>query len=73
MAFFYYFLFAQDSQVDAITIFITVVVGFMGTIMGVFFSEKTIGKTISDLEGRNRKGFKKLEKIKQRLSEIDLK
>ena len=67
--FFYYLIFGQNSQVDAITIFLTVVVGFMGTIMGVFFSEKTIGKTIKDLEERNRKAFRNLQRIKHRLSE----
>lgn len=71
VTFFYYLIFSHSSQVDTINIFLTVVVGFMGTIMGVFFSERTIEKTIRDLEGRNRKAHNNLKKIKRRLSEIN--
>jgi|TARA_Y100000310_G_scaffold330425_1_gene402020 hypothetical protein len=48
--FFYYLI--NPENVNVLNIFLTVIVGFLGTILGVFFSEKAFEKIVKDLEER---------------------
>jgi len=67
----YYAIFKPDGKVDVFTIFITVVVGFLGTIIGVFFSEKTFEKIIDELKTRRRYATKKMLEFIETLERLE--
>ncbi len=52
--FLYYIIIDPKAKIDVLTLFLTIVVGFMGTIMGLFFSQRAFEKMITDLEDRNK-------------------
>tara|TARA_Y100000310_G_C20590362_1_gene767658 strand:+ start:320 stop:724 length:405 start_codon:yes stop_codon:yes gene_type:complete len=70
---FVYYLF-KGGQVEVLNIFLTVIVGFLGTIIGVFFSEKAFEKIVKDLEERYKdqraKRFRVYKGIAERLEEL---
>jgi len=71
----YYILFAPSEEVPMLNIFLTVVVGFLGTIIGVFFSEKAFEKIVKDLEDKYRaqrnETYREYQILAKRLSKLD--
>ena len=67
----YYMVFRPNEQVDVFTIFLTVIVGFLGTMLGLFFSEKAFEKIIDDLKKRYKthrdKRYESLKRISKNL------
>ena len=68
--FVYYFIFNPYNKVDVFNIFLTVVVGFMGTIMGIFFSEKTVAMMIKSSQEREKAKNIELYEKYRKLSNI---
>ena len=49
---FIYYLFNPEN-VGVLNIFLTIIVGFLGTMIGIFFSDRAFDKIIRDLQERN--------------------
>ena len=64
--FVYYLI--KGGKVEVLNVFLTVIVGFLGTIIGVFFSEKAFEKIIKDLEERYRDNREKRYRAYKRIS-----
>ena len=56
-----YYMFNQEN-VGVLNVFLTIIVGFLGTMIGIFFSDRTFDKIIKDLEERNAKQIKVIRK-----------
>ncbi len=68
--FFYYLI--NPSDISVLNIFLTVIVGFLGTILGVFFSEKAFEKIVKDLEEKYKTfGVKRYKTYKRILKYLD--
>jgi len=65
----YYMIFRPNTQVDVLTIFLTVTVGFLGTIMGFFFSERAFEKIMKERQFRmkvtTKKALERLDKLEK--------
>ena len=47
----YYLIYPEE--VSVLNIFLTIIVGFLGTMIGIFFSDRAFDKIIKDLQERN--------------------
>ncbi|MAF51175.1 MAG: hypothetical protein CMH64_03720 [Nanoarchaeota archaeon] len=65
----YYLFFGSDETVPVLSLFLTIVVGFLGTIMGLYFSKETLEtlkkKELTNLLKKIRKNLEMQKKVKK--------
>lgn len=70
LIFFYYLMFDPNETLSILGLFLTIVVGFLGTIMGLFFSSEALNEMKRKYDYRGEKLHKlreTLDKIKENL------
>jgi len=80
LVFSYYLFFNSKETIPILSLFLTIVVGFLGTIMGLFFSKEALEEIIKKYELRGVRIFKEkknlikvrenLEKLKKEIEKI---
>lgn len=57
----FYYIF-NPEDVGVLNVFLTIIVGFLGTMIGIFFSDRAFEKIIRDLEERNERNRRIIKK-----------